>query len=44
MNVIPILKHYKLEYSDLDIMNHLALKNKIKPKLLNNLKKELKKS
>jgi len=44
MNVIQILKHYKLEYCDLDIMNHIALLNKIKPKLLNNLKKELKKS
>jgi hypothetical protein len=44
LEVIPILKHYNLEYGDLDVINHLALVNKIKPKLLNNLKKELKKS
>ena len=43
MNVIPLLKSYNLKYGDLDVINHLAFERKIKPKLLNNLKKELKK-
>lgn len=43
LNVIPRLKHYNFEYSDMDTLNHLALLNKIKPKLLLNIKKELKK-
>jgi hypothetical protein len=44
MDVIPLLTWYKLKYGDLDVINHLALKTKIKPKLLNNIKKELKKN
>jgi hypothetical protein len=43
IGVIPRLLEYNFKSQDMDLMNHLALKNKIKPKLLINIKKELKK-
>ena len=43
LNVLPLLKTYKLMSQDMDVINHLALITKIKPKLLNNIKKELRK-
>jgi GTPase SAR1 family protein len=44
LNVIPLLRMYKLASQDMDVINHLALETKIKPKLLNNIKKELRKN
>ena len=41
--LIPILTYYKINASDMDIINHLSFSNKIKPKNLNIIKKELKK-
>lgn len=43
ISVIPRLLEYNFKSQDMDLMNHLALKNKIKPKLLVNIKNELKK-
>ena len=38
---VDLLRIYGLESADLDVMNHLCLKTKLKPKQLTNLKKEL---
>ena len=43
LNVLSLLRIYKLTSQDMDVINHLALITKIKPKLLNNIKKELRK-
>lgn len=43
IGVLPFLKTYNLKSQDMDIINHLCLLSKIKPKLLVNIKKELKK-
>jgi hypothetical protein len=40
--VIPMLKHYGIESADIDMMNHLLLINKIKPRVLQNIKSKLK--
>jgi hypothetical protein len=40
--VIPMLKHYGIESADIDMMNHLSLINKIKPRVLQNIKSKLK--
>lgn len=37
-----LFKFYGLTSSDLDVMNHVCFKTKLKPKILNKLKKELK--
>ena len=42
-NIIKLLLKYNFKSHDLDLMNHLNFKNKLKPKVLNNIKKELKK-
>lgn len=44
LDVLPLLKYYNLKHGDLDVINHLAMKTKIKTKVLNNIKKELKKN
>lgn len=38
---VKFLKNYKIKPQDIDIMNHLLLYEKIKPKQLTNLKKQL---
>ena len=40
---IKLLLKYNFKPHDLDLMNHLMLLNKLKPKLLTNIKRELKK-
>jgi hypothetical protein len=40
-NHLDILKHYKINRQDLDIINHLALTNKIKTRDLTTLKKKV---
>ena len=42
-NIINLLLKYNFKSQDLDLMNHLNFKNKLKPKVINNIKKELKK-
>jgi hypothetical protein len=39
---LDLCRHYKLTSSDMDVMNHLALSNKLKPKDLQSIKKSLK--
>jgi hypothetical protein len=41
--ILSLLFSYKFKPPDLDLMNHLAIKNKLKAKALNNIKKELRK-
>lgn len=43
IGVVPFLIENNYTSQDMDVINHLALLNKIKPKLLTNIKKELKK-
>ena len=43
IGVVPFLIRNKYTSQDMDVINHIALLNKIKPKLLTNIKKELKK-
>ena len=43
IGVVPFLVANNFRSQDIDLINHLGLINKIKPKLLNNIKKELKK-
>lgn len=43
IGVVPFLIKNKYTSQDMDVINHLAILNKIKPKLLINIKKELKK-
>ena len=43
IGVVPFLVANNFRSQDVDLINHLGLINKIKPKLLNNIKKELKK-
>jgi hypothetical protein len=38
----PMLKHYGIESADIDMMNHLSLINKIKPRVLQSIKSKLK--
>lgn len=41
-DVIDMLVHYKFESVDVDMMNHISLINKIKPRVLQNIKTKLK--
>lgn len=41
-DVIDMLVHYKFESIDIDMMNHISLINKIKPRVLQNIKTKLK--
>tara|TARA_R110002072_G_scaffold76995_3_gene180044 strand:+ start:1258 stop:2280 length:1023 start_codon:yes stop_codon:yes gene_type:complete len=41
MNVIETLKYYKIQPHQVDTINHVALKSKIKPRVVSNLKKAL---
>jgi hypothetical protein len=38
----PLLKYYGIESADIDMMNHLSLINKIKPRVLQSIKSKLK--
>jgi len=40
--VIPKLKHYGIESADVDMMNHLSVIHKIKPRVLQSIKSKLK--
>ena len=40
--VVPILKKYGFESADVDMMNHISLINKIKPRVLQTIKNKLK--
>jgi hypothetical protein len=42
VEVIPILKRYGFESADIDMMNHISLINKIKPRVLQIIKTKLK--
>jgi hypothetical protein len=39
---VTMLRHYKFDCQDLDILNHLAIVTKIKPRIMTQLKKALK--
>ena len=41
-DVIPMLEYYGFESADIDMMNHISLINKIKPRVLQNIKTRLK--
>jgi len=41
-DVIPMLEYYGFESADIDMMNHISLINKIKPRVLQNIKNRLK--
>jgi Cdc6-like AAA superfamily ATPase len=38
---LQFLRHYKLTSQDLDVINHLCIDNKLKPRIIQNLKKAL---
>jgi len=41
-DVLPLLQSYKLESPDIDLMNHISILNKVKPRILQNIKNKLK--
>jgi hypothetical protein len=41
-DVMPLLKSYGLESPDIDLMNHITIINKVKPRVLQNIKTKLK--
>jgi hypothetical protein len=41
-DVLPMLQHYGIESADMDMMNHLSLIHKLKPRVLQNIKNKLK--
>jgi hypothetical protein len=41
-DAVAMLRHYGIESADVDMMNHISLINKIKPRVLQNIKNKLK--
>jgi len=41
-DVMPLLQSYGLESPDIDLMNHISIINKVKPRVLQNIKTKLK--